>query len=88
MTRTNRQPTPPNSQNLSYIEEVWQRYLSQPDSVPRDWRDYFEKLKQSEFHINGTTPRISVGHEQLYQEFGPGGKACAGCGRAAARGSN
>jgi 2-oxoglutarate dehydrogenase E1 component len=69
---------------LSYIEDVWQQYLTDANSVPDDWRDYFERLKQSDFYIDGTSPKISIGHEQLYQEFGPGGKACAGCGRAAA----
>jgi 2-oxoglutarate dehydrogenase E1 component len=79
-----RQPTPPSSANLNYIEEVWQQYLADPASVPSDWRTYFEALKESDRHIDGTSPKISIGREQLYQEYGPGGKKCAGCGRAEA----
>ena len=33
----------PNIENLSYIEALWRRYLSDPASIDDEWRDYFER---------------------------------------------
>lgn len=34
--------------NASYVEEVYEAYLRDPNSVPDQWRDYFEKLPRLE----------------------------------------
>ncbi len=31
-----------NIENLGYLEALWQRFLSDPASLDREWRDYFE----------------------------------------------
>ncbi len=75
---------PPTSANLEYIERVWEKYRRDPESVGHDWRIYFTALESSDAFIEGTRPSVAIGREQLLQGHGPGGKVCAGCGRAAA----
>lgn len=36
-----------NSQSLGFVENLYENYLQNKDSVPRDWRDYFSKLTPS-----------------------------------------
>jgi 2-oxoglutarate dehydrogenase E1 component len=75
---------PPSSANLAYVEQIWEQYKKDPDSVGYDWRVYFEAFESSDAFIEGTSPKVAIGHKQLLQGYGPGGKVCAGCGRAAA----
>jgi 2-oxoglutarate dehydrogenase E1 component len=35
----------PNSQNLSFIESLFADYLRDPESVPPDWRSYFQAMR-------------------------------------------
>ena len=30
--------------NAAYVEDLYERYLRDPNSVEEQWRDYFEKL--------------------------------------------
>ena len=30
--------------NAAYVDELYESYLTDPNSVPEDWRAYFEKL--------------------------------------------
>lgn len=64
--------------NIGYAEELWQRYRRDPQAVPPAWQEYFDGLEQPE------PVDLRRGRQQLYQGFGPGGKVCAGCGRAEA----
>lgn len=64
--------------NIGYAEELWQRYRQNREAVPPEWRAYFEALEQPE------PVDLTRGRQQLHQGFGPGGKVCAGCGRAEA----
>ncbi len=64
--------------NIGYAEELWQRYRRDPEDIPPEWREYFDSLEHPE------PVDLSRGIEQLHQGFGPGGKVCAGCGRAEA----
>lgn len=81
--------TSTSSENIFYIEEIWERYQKDPDSVSRKWQTYFEQANFAELEEAGQGPpgvssRLAKGHEQLHQGFGPGGLVCAGCGRAEA----
>ncbi|MEP7371580.1 MAG: 2-oxoglutarate dehydrogenase E1 component, partial [Nitrosospira sp.] len=37
--------------NASFIEGLYEKYLHNPESIPREWHEYFDKLRQGE----GTT---------------------------------
>ena len=37
-----------NSQSLAYVEEIYSQYLESPVSVPAEWRQYFENLKNGD----------------------------------------
>jgi 2-oxoglutarate dehydrogenase E1 component len=71
-------------ENIRYLEEVWRRYLENPDSVSPEWQAYLTELEDEGRSPADISPRIAMGHKQLHQGFGPGGKLCAGCGRAEA----
>ena len=64
--------------NIGYAEELWERYRQDRETVPPEWRRYFDALEQPE------PVDLTRGMRQLHQGFGPGGKVCAGCGRAEA----
>lgn len=75
----------PNIENIQYLEEVWRCYSEDPQSVSPQWRAFFNENGSKEAAPSSTTiPRLESGKQQLHQGFGPGGKACAGCGRAEA----
>jgi 2-oxoglutarate dehydrogenase E1 component len=37
--------------NASFIEGLYEKYLRNPESIPPEWHEYFDKLRQAE----GTT---------------------------------
>jgi 2-oxoglutarate dehydrogenase E1 component len=43
----------PGSQSLSFIEALYQKYLTDPNTVPADWRTYFQSFPDG----NGTSRR-------------------------------
>ncbi len=75
---------PLNIHSAGYIEQVWQYYQQDPQSVSAEWRGYFDGLQQKEQLTAASAPGPALGRQQLHQGFGPGGKLCAGCGRAEA----
>jgi 2-oxoglutarate dehydrogenase E1 component len=75
---------PPSIENINYLQEIWELYRQNPQAVSSQWQQYFEELVQSEKPSAGVSPGLAVGRQQLRQGFGPGGKMCAGCGRAEA----
>jgi 2-oxoglutarate dehydrogenase E1 component len=75
---------PPGIENIRYLEVIWELYRQNPAAVSPEWRAYFDEFASSERSARGVTPPLAVGREQLRQQFGPGGKLCAGCGRAEA----
>ncbi len=75
---------PPDICNFEYIEKIWQLYQKNPLSVSLDWQIYFNELVQADRTAPQISPGFTVGIQQLRQGFGPGGKICAGCGRAEA----
>ncbi len=76
----------PHLENIAYIEEMWRRYQKDPGSLSRSWRSYFADVGTDENAAMPSKPPAgtSKGRQQLRQGFGPGGRACAGCGRAEA----
>ncbi len=50
--------------NSDYVEALYENYLLDPDSIPTQWRDYFEALPA----VNGETHR-EVSHARIQEEF-------------------
>ncbi|WP_293762217.1 2-oxoglutarate dehydrogenase E1 component [uncultured Aquitalea sp.] len=50
--------------NAPFIEELYEQYLADPNSVPAEWRDYFDKLAQSP----GAAER-DVPHQPIQESF-------------------
>jgi len=48
--------------NAPFIEELYESYLADPDSVPQEWRRYFDQLQQ----LPGAA---DVAHEPIRQSF-------------------
>ena len=46
--------------NVAYVEELFETFLEDPNSVPEEWRSYFEKLPQVEGVLEGDVPRGPV----------------------------
>lgn len=49
--------------NAAYVEELYELFLRDPNSVAQEWRDYFEKLPQ----VNGGSP--DVPHSTIQENF-------------------
>ena len=49
--------------NAAYIEELYEAYLKDPNSVPEQWRDHFDKLPR----VNGTEQDIP--HSTVREHF-------------------
>ncbi len=49
--------------NAAYVEELYERYLRDPNSVEQQWRDYFEKLPA----VNGSS--VDVPHSTIQENF-------------------
>ncbi len=71
-------------ENIQYIEEIWQRFQDNPDSVSHGWQAYFAELEEDNPVLPGTSAGLATGRAQLHQGFGPGGLMCTRCGRAGA----
>lgn len=74
----------PDISNITYLEKFWEQYQQNPQILSLEWRQYFDDLVQSKEPSAGGSPAPELGRQQLRQGFGPGGKLCAGCGRAEA----
>jgi len=74
----------PGIYNVDYEEQLWDRYRQDPFSVPPEWQAYFDELVRAERADHGAPIDLAIGKRQLHQGFGPGGRVCAGCGRAEA----
>jgi 2-oxoglutarate dehydrogenase E1 component len=46
--------------NASYVEDLYDVYLLDPNAVPEEWRDYFEKLPQVNGNIRQDVPHSTV----------------------------
>jgi 2-oxoglutarate dehydrogenase E1 component (EC 1.2.4.2) len=50
--------------NAAYIEEIYETYLQDPNAVPEQWREYFEKLPK----VNGASGS-DVRHSEVIEYF-------------------
>lgn len=50
--------------NAAYVEEVYEAYLQDPNSVSEEWREYFEQLPK----VNGGTG-VDVRHSEIIEYF-------------------
>jgi len=50
--------------NAGYVEELYEHYLQDPNSVPEDWRTYFETLPRVEGNVTHDVP-----HSEIIQQF-------------------
>lgn len=55
--------------NATYVEELYETYLHDPNAVPEEWRSYFEKLPRVEGVISQDTP-----HSEIREQFAALGK--------------
>ncbi|GAB5498304.1 MAG: 2-oxoglutarate dehydrogenase E1 component [Pseudohongiellaceae bacterium] len=55
--------------NAAYVEELYENYLTDKESVPEEWRSFFETLPT----VNGDS-RSEVSHQQIRKEFEALGK--------------
>jgi len=51
--------------NVAYIEELYERYLTDPNSVPEQWRSYFSTLPRSEGGESHDIPHTPVKEQFL-----------------------
>ena len=46
--------------NAPFVEELYEKYLDNPASVPDEWRDYFDKLAQMPGYVSRDVPHAPV----------------------------
>jgi len=46
--------------NASYVEELYELYLQDPNSVAEEWRSYFQKLPQVNGHAGSDVPHSAI----------------------------
>jgi 2-oxoglutarate dehydrogenase E1 component len=46
--------------NLAYVEALYESFLDDPNSVPAEWRDYFDKLPRVEGAVRADVPHSTV----------------------------
>ncbi len=55
--------------NASYVEQLYDQFLKEPDSVPQEWRTYFENLPRI-----SDSPQSDISHLEVQQYFKKLGK--------------
>ncbi len=71
-------------ENIYYLEEIWQHFQDDPDSVSPRWRAYFVQYTKDQLVVPVTSVGFEKGRAQLHRKFGPGEQMCSQCGRAGA----
>jgi 2-oxoglutarate dehydrogenase E1 component len=51
--------------NLAYVEQLFETYLSDPNSIPEEWRSYFDKLPS----VDGYQGK-DIDHSAIREQFG------------------
>ncbi len=46
--------------NASYVEELYDKYLHDPNAIPEEWREYFEQLPRVEGVVTQDTPHSVI----------------------------
>ncbi len=52
--------------NLHYLDELYETYISDPDNVPNEWRQYFDSLPRVEGSITGDVPHSKIREQFLF----------------------
>lgn len=52
--------------NVAYVEELYESYLKDPNSVPEEWRDQFDKLPRVDGNIQQDVPHSPIKEHFLY----------------------
>jgi len=60
--------------NAPYVEELYERYLDNPGSVPDRWRAYFDQM-QLVPAADGSTASPDVAHAPIVESFAQRAKA-------------
>ena len=55
--------------NADYVEDLYERFLSDPDSIPQQWRDFFQSLPAT-----SETKGPEVSHAEIKKDFEALGK--------------
>lgn len=50
--------------NLAYVEQLFEKFLSDPNSIPEEWRSYFEKLPRVDDSITA-----DISHSSIREQF-------------------
>ena len=51
--------------NLDYLDELYEHYLADSNSVPNEWRQYFDSLPRVEGVIAGDVPHSTIQEQSL-----------------------
>ena len=54
--------------NAPYVEELYEQYLEDPNSVDEKWRQYFDRLQQAPAS-DGRVETIDVPHAPIVEAF-------------------
>ena len=52
--------------NLSYVEDLYEAYLQDPNEVPQQWREEFDKLPRVQEQVTQDVPHSTVREHFLY----------------------
>src|SRR5438093_7791550 len=56
--------------NAPFIEELYEAYLDDPQSVPEQWREYFDRLQRLPAGPNAGSGGRDVAHAPVIESFG------------------
>ena len=48
--------------NASFVEDLYERYLSNPESIPSEWCSYFDNLQQTVAISTKDQPHSLINH--------------------------
>lgn len=52
--------------NLSYVEELYETYLMDPNGVPQEWREEFDRLPKVGDNLTQDVPHSAIREHFLY----------------------
>src|SRR2546430_3604952 len=55
--------------NAPFIEELYETYLDDPQSVPEQWREYFDRLQRLPAGANAGSGGRDVAHAPIIETF-------------------
>ena len=52
--------------NLVYVEELYDSYLADPNSISEEWRSYFDQLPRVDGHAQKDVPHSTIREQFLH----------------------